>query len=66
MVVTCIGNEAQGSQAAKFNRMAKVSSGFLRQMSEDKLLIPSSSIKLLECVGQGKCKVCCVCVDISI
>ena len=33
--------------------MAKVTSGFLRQMSDEKLLIPGSCISLLNCIGQG-------------
>ena len=33
-------------------------------MSEDKLLIPSTSIKLLDCIGQGKAINCNTAVEI--
>ena len=34
-------------------RMARLSSGYIRQMTEEKLLIPSRSITLMDTVGQG-------------
>lgn len=35
------------------NRVSRVLSGFIRQMSEDNLLIPEESINLISIVGQG-------------
>ena len=32
----------------------RVLSGFIRQMSEEKLLVPEENIKLMSIVGQGK------------
>ena len=34
-------------------RTARLSSGYIRQMTEEKLLIPSRSITLMDTVGQG-------------
>ena len=36
-------------------RMARVSAGYIRQMTEEKLLIPGRSITLMDTVGQGTC-----------
>ena len=35
------------------SRTARLSSGYIRQMTEEKLLIPSRSITLMDTVGQG-------------
>ena len=32
----------------------RVLSGFIRQMSEEKLLVPEENIKLMSIIGQGK------------
>ena len=34
-------------------RTARLSSGYIRQITEEKLLIPSRSITLIDTVGQG-------------
>ena len=34
-------------------RTARLSSGYIRQMTEEKLLIPCRSITLMDTVGQG-------------
>ena len=35
-------------------RTAEVPSGYVRQMSKGKLLIPGKSIELQDCIGQGE------------
>ena len=57
-------NLLTGANHANFarTRMAKVTSGYLRQMSEAKMLIPVRHICLKDCTGQGiiqrKCWLC--------
>ena len=36
-------------------QMPRVVSGFLRQMSEDNLLVPEEKVHLVSIVGQGQC-----------
>ena len=46
------GTGANQAYSARM-RMAKVTSGYLRQMAEAKLLIPVRQIFLKDCIGRG-------------
>ena len=47
------GNIQQGSRGVS-PRLARVTSGYIRKLNEQKLLIPGKNIHLQDTVGQGK------------
>lgn len=55
--ITVDGNFLQ--PPTRHPRSVKVSSGYIRQMTEENLLIPDKSLYLQDCVGQGEVYVHC-------